>query len=135
MASERESRPSRLQADDAGKAERRSEPRSNVMAKKAVPSKSGMSIGPLEAVVIAIVVAFMLAMYQKQSADALVAQCAQYHERGEYEEALQLCSSALSIYLTLNDYSRQLGWKDGMFWSDVAQTTVRQTVGFLVLLT
>lgn len=124
MASESESRPSRRQAEDTGKTDKKADSRSAASAKKVAPGKGGLSIGPLEAVVIAIAIGVMLAVYQKQNADALLAQCAQYHERGEYEEALHLCTSALSIYLTLNDYSMQLGWQDGFFWTDVAQTTV-----------
>mmetsp|Transcript_41266 Transcript_41266/g.82623 ORF Transcript_41266/g.82623 Transcript_41266/m.82623 type:complete len:377 (+) Transcript_41266:119-1249(+) len=122
MARESESRPSR-KPEDSGKSEKRAENRQPASVKKLVPSKGGLSIGPLEAIAIAVAIGVMLALYQKQNADALVAQCAQHHDRGEYEEALHLCTSALSIYLTLNDYSRQLGWKDGFFWTDVAQTT------------
>ena len=64
-------------------------------------------------------------MYQKQTADTLVAQCAQRHEKGDFAEALELCSNALEIYVQLNEYTRMIpGLNDGMFWADVAQTTV-----------
>ena len=68
-------------------------------------------------------------LYQKQSADGLVAQCAQRHEKGDFADAAHLCSGALAIYLQLNEHTKILGlflpgFKGGLLWADVAQTTV-----------
>ncbi len=66
-----------------------------------------------------------VAVYQKQTADGYVAQCAQRHEKGEFADALDLCTAALAIYMQLNEYTTIIpGLKDGLFWADVAQTTV-----------
>ncbi len=66
-----------------------------------------------------------VAVYQKQTADGYVAQCAQRHEKGEFADALDLCTAALAIYTQLNEYTKLIpGLSDGLFWADVAQTTV-----------
>ena len=80
-------------------------------------------IGALELVLALLAAAVAWGAFQKQNADALVAQCAQRHERGDYEGAMGLCSSALATYVSLNEFTRLLGWQDGFFWADVAQTT------------
>jgi len=94
----------------------------------AAPKQRGIAIGSLRIGSVEIVLALIAGAvawgaFQKQSADALVGQCAQRHERGDYEGAMGLCSSALAIYASLNEYTRLLGWRDGIFWADVAQTT------------
>ena len=68
-------------------------------------------------------------MYQKQTADGYVAQCALKHEKGEFPEALELCLAALDTYTKLNALTKVLGviipsLKEGLLWADVAQTTV-----------
>ena len=64
-------------------------------------------------------------MYQKQNADGFVTSCAQRHEKGEFSDALELCANALDIYVELNSYTKLIpGFKDGLFWADIAQTTV-----------
>jgi len=88
----------------------------------------GLAIGKFRIGAPEIVLAVIAAVgawgaFQKQNADALVGQCAQRHERGDYEGAMDLCSAALATYVTLNEYTRLLGWRDGFFWADVAQTT------------
>jgi len=92
-----------------------------------IPTR-GITVGKLRIRPAEFCIAFVGAVvawgaFQKQSADALVGQCAQRHERGDYEGAMQLCSSALAIYVRLNYFTRLLGWHDGVFWADVAQTT------------
>ena len=80
-------------------------------------------IGTAEIVLAVIAAVGAWCAFQKQTADALVGQCAQRHERGDYEGAMDLCSTALSTYVTLNECTRLVGWQDGIFWADVAQTT------------
>ena len=67
----------------------------------------------------------LAAVYQKQKADGFVTQCAQRHERGDFSDALELCADALDIYILLNGYTKLVpGFTDGLFWADIAQTTV-----------
>lgn len=82
-----------------------------------------LRIGTAEIILAAIGVAVAWGLYQKQNADALVAQCAQRHERGDYEGAMALCNKALSTYISLNEFTRVFNWRQGIFWPDVAQTT------------
>lgn len=89
----------------------------------APPPKKGISIGPLEVILGIAAAIFGYLIMQKQSADALVAQCAQQHERGEYEQALSLCTDALLAYHSVNEYTKVAGLFDGLLWADVAQTT------------
>jgi hypothetical protein len=72
-------------------------------------------------------------MYQKQTADGYVSQCAVRHEKGDFSEALELCLAALDTYAKLNGLTKILGMvfptlKDGLLWADVAQTTVRTCI-------
>jgi hypothetical protein len=86
-------------------------------------------------ILVILVVAGAFCVFRKQGADAQVALCAQRHERGEYEEALRLCHEALSTYHQLNELTKHVGWKDGLLWGDVAQTTVRSfAVSMFVIL-
>jgi tetratricopeptide (TPR) repeat protein len=85
-------------------------------------SMGSLRIGPVEILLGLIASVIAWGAYQKQNADAYVAQCAQRHERADYATAMNLCTSALAIYVSLNEYARFVGWKDA-FWADVAQTT------------
>lgn len=86
----------------------------------------GLGLKPWEIVVAVLVMGFGFCVFQKQGADAKVAQCAQQHERGDYEAALNLCLEALLQYHQLNELSKVV-WSDGLLWGDVAQTTVRDS--------
>lgn len=109
-------------ADDAPAAKDTSNGGSSNGKKKAV--SKGLSIGPAEVLLALVVLIVGYFGMQKQTADAMLAQCAQQHERGEYEQALSLCSDALITYHTINEYTKALGlWQDGLLWADVAQTT------------
>ena len=92
-------------------------------SKQGAPAKGSLRIGPVEVLLAVMAGAIAWGVFQKQNADALVGQCAQRHERADYDAAMGLCSSALAIYASLNEYTRLLGWRNGIFWADVAQTT------------
>jgi tetratricopeptide (TPR) repeat protein len=116
------------QADAKASGKASSTPRTLASRKPAGSSWRGIVIGKFRIGTAEIVLAVISAVgawcaFQKQTADALVGQCAQRHERGDYEGAMDLCSTALSTYVTLNECTRLVGWQDGIFWADVAQTT------------
>ena len=83
-----------------------------------------LQLGAPELVLAVLASCVAFGTFQKQKADALGVQCAHRHERGDFEGALSLCSSALAIFVSLNEFSRiPWRWKPGFFWRDVAQTS------------